>query len=97
MYYHFWMHHVQSNDQLEGLTRMKIIILNKIFDTSEPTANTIKSSGLSCVQHSEYHQGPRYPGTPSSQTFKSVHNLQSSSFSMFVINPSHTASFRQAF
>lgn len=57
MYYHFWVHHVQSNDQLEGSKRIRIITVNKIFDTTEPTANTIKSPGLSCVQHSDYHQG----------------------------------------
>jgi hypothetical protein len=47
MYYHFWMHHDQSNDQLEGSKRIKIITLDKIFYTKEPT----------CVQHFEYHQG----------------------------------------
>jgi len=57
MYYHFGMHHVQSNDQLEGSKRMKIIMLNQIFYTTESTANTIKSSELSYVQHFQYHQG----------------------------------------
>jgi len=57
MFYHFQMHHVQNNDQLDGSKRIKTITLDKIFDTTEPTANTIKTSGLSCVQHFEYHQG----------------------------------------